>query len=122
MSAVHGRDQAAEAEVCVEARDVLHLRQVGAQLELVQSNDAVERERTGRDGVAGAAGQVDQLQAGQTGAGNLAEGGYVGGREGSGRECVQEGVDASVSELAVGEGEFEASVESGRGGRRRGRE
>jgi len=75
----------------------------------------------GGGGVAGVAGQVGILLAGHTGASNFSEGGDVGGREGREREGAKEGVDASGAKLAVGEGEFRARVERGRGGRSQGR-
>jgi len=71
--------------------------------------------------VAGAAGQAGILLAGHTEAGNLAEGGNVGGSEFGGRQGAEEGFNAGVSELAVGEGELRAYVERGRGERGSGR-
>ena len=121
VRAMHGGDEADLPKIGVEAGDVKHFRQVGAKLERVKGDDAVEGERAGREGVAGAAGQVGILFAGHTRAGNLADGGNVGGREGREREGAKEGVDASGARLAVGEGEFRARVERGRGGRIRGR-
>jgi len=65
--------------------------------------------------MSGTAGQVGVMLAGHTGAGNLVEGGNVGGREYGGREGAEEGVNAGVAELAVGEGELRARVARGRG-------
>ena len=110
VGAVHGGDDAALAKIRVQAGDVEHLGQVGAELECIEGDDAVEREWAGGEGVAWAPGKVGELLARDTGAGDLTEGGDVGGRERGRREGPEEGVDAGVSELAVGEGELRAGV------------
>jgi len=63
VRAAHGADKAAEAKVSVEASDIKDLREVGAQLKGVQSEDAIERDGAGREGMGGAAGQVGQFLA-----------------------------------------------------------
>jgi len=120
VGAVHGGDDAALAKVCLQAGDVEHLGQVGAELEGIEGDVAVQHERARGEGVAWAPGEVGELLAGDTGAGDFAEGGDVGGHESGRREGSEEGVDAGVAELAVSQGELRAGVVGGRGGRGRG--
>jgi len=121
VCAMHGRDEATLPKVGMEADDVEHLGKVAAELERVVGDDPVEGERVGREGVAGAAGHMRKLLAGNAGAGNFSVGGHVSGCIEREREDAEESVDAIVAELAVGEGELQACVERGRGGRGRGR-
>jgi len=105
VGAMHGADEAALPKVRVKAGDIEHLGHVGVELEGVEGNDLVECEQARREGVAGRAGQVGELLAGHARATNVSEVGHVGGRERHGREGAEEGVDASMTKLAVGEGE-----------------
>ena len=116
VRAAHGGDKAAEAKVSVEASNVKDLGEVGAQLKGVQGEDAVEHEWAGREGMAGAAGQVGELLAWDARAGYVAQGGHVGRGEGGGRERPEQGVNTGVSKLAVGKAKLRAGVEGGEGG------
>eukprot|EP00168_Porphyra_purpurea_P018960 TRINITY_DN7312_c0_g1_i2.p2 TRINITY_DN7312_c0_g1~~TRINITY_DN7312_c0_g1_i2.p2 ORF type:complete len:246 (-),score=8.36 TRINITY_DN7312_c0_g1_i2:682-1419(-) len=115
VGAAHGRGKAPLADISVEARDVEDLGQVGSDLEYVQGNDAVERDRARGEGVAGVARQVGELLAQNARAGNVVEGRDVRGGEGGGREGAEEGLHAGVAELAVGEAKLGAGVVEGGG-------
>jgi len=116
VRAAHGGDKAAQAKVSVEASEIKDLGEVGAQLKGVQSEDAVERERAGRESMAGAAGQVGEMLAWDARAGDVAQGGHLGRGECGRRERPEQGVNSGVPKLAVGEAKLRAGVEGGEGG------
>jgi len=115
--ASHGGNEAAEAEFSVKARNVEDLREVGADLEGVEGGHPVECERPRGQGVSWAAGQVREALAGDAGGGHLAEGGDVRRGKRRGWEGAEEGFDAGVDKLAVGESQLVAGKVNERGRR-----